>query len=279
MKIGTVLRAFTYFGDDGYKKLADIGYGAVDFNLGTEDHIIHTASEDDVTEYLLRHKELAREAGIEISQAHGPWRFPTKDATEEDRADRMARMKRSIHACSVLGCDNWIIHPIMPFTHSTPEDKYEETWNLNLKFMRELLSYAKEQGVTICFENMPFKFFPISRPEEILKFVKEINDDHFKICLDTGHVSIYEDLNAGDAARLFGSEIRTLHVHDNNGKADQHAAPFYGIINWQDFRLALEEINYKGVFSLETAPPQNMPADAFEAMLRAYYITAKSIID
>ena len=278
MKIGIESKACEYFGDDGYKKLADIGFSAIDFNLASSNNIIHTASAEEVKEYLLRQKRLADEAGIEISQVHGPWRFPTRDTTEEDRAERMGKMKKTITATVDLGCKYWVIHPIMPFTHNTPTDKVDETIKMNFDFMRELLTFAKEQGVVICFENMPFKGLPLSRPKEILNFVREMNDDNFKICLDTGHVAVYEELNLADEVRRLGKEIKTLHVHDNDGKNDRHMAPYFGVIDWEDFGKALEEIKFDGVFSLETAPSTKLPPDIFEEMCRSYYKISKNII-
>ena len=55
----------------------------------------------------------------------------------------------------------------------------------------------------------------IATPEKILEFVKEINDDHFKICLDTGHVSVFSELSIGNEIRKLGDYIRVLHIHDN----------------------------------------------------------------
>lgn len=278
MKIGIESKAYEYFGDDGYKKLADIGFSAIDLNLASNRNIIHTLSGEEFNEYLLHHKTLADKAGIEFSQVHGPWQFPTHDGTVEERAERMEKMKKTILATSFLGCKYWVIHPIMPFTHNTPSDKAEETWQLNLTFMREILAFAKEKGVTVCFENMPFKQLPISKPKEILKFVREINDDNFKICLDTGHVAVYEDLDLADTVRELGSEIKVLHVHDNDGKFDRHTAPYFGVIDWKKFGDALKEIGFDGVLSLETTPSTKLPPDIFEEMCRSYYKIAKNIV-
>lgn len=45
------------------------------------------------------------------------------------------------------------------------------------------------------FENMPFKNFSLSKPCDILRFVKAIDDENFKICLDTGHVAVFEGMS------------------------------------------------------------------------------------
>ena len=280
MKIGINSPAYNYWGDEGYKKLAAIGYSAIDFNLTDTEKPVYSMPEDEFTSYLLHHKELAEEAGIEISQVHGPWRWPTKDRSDEDRAERMEKMKKSIKACAILGCKYWVIHPIMPFTHQdTLTGDGEKTWKINLEFFRKLLPVAKEHGVTICFENMPMPQLSVASPSEILKFVREIDDENFKICLDTGHVAVYKDMSLGDAVRELGSQIKVLHVHDNDGKVDRHMIPYFGVIDWADFGKALKDIAFDGVLSLETAPSAKLPPDIFEEMCKSYYKIAKSIID
>lgn len=278
MKIGIESKAYNYWGDEGYKKLAYIGFSAIDFVLIETNKPIYSMPEDEFTDTLLHHKKLAAEAGIEISQVHGPWRYPPQDQTPEDRAERMEKMKKSIYACSLLGCKYWVIHPIMPFGCTNSPELDGEFWELNLKFMRELLAFAKDLDVTICLENMPFKQLPLSKPEEILNFVREVNDENFKICLDTGHVSVFGELDLAEEVRRLGSEIKVLHVHDNDGKGDKHMAPYFGVIDWADFGKALKEIGFDGVISLETSPSHKLPPDIFEEMCGSYYKIAKSII-
>ena len=118
-------------------------------------------------------KKLAAEAGISIHQAHGPWRWPPRDLTAEDRAERMEKMKRSIYIAHLLGCPNWIVHPIMPFgIEDLDTENAAKTWEMNVEFMTELLKTAKEYDVTICLENMPMTKFSMATPEKILEFVR-----------------------------------------------------------------------------------------------------------
>ena len=50
-----------------------------------------------------------------------------------------------------------------------------------------------------------------------------------------------------------GSRLKLLHVHDNDGAHDLHAAPATGKINWVDFARALGEVGYDGAMCLETS--------------------------
>lgn len=253
MKIGITSNACGGWGDNRYQKLREHEYSCIDLSMANTGATIYQCDEEEFKERLMREKKLADEAGIEIFQIHGPWRYPPRDSTEEERAERMEKMQKSIRAASLLGCKNCVIHPLMPFGIEERGTTYaQQTWDINLVFMRELLKTAKEYDVTICLENMPFRLFSMSLPEDVFSFVKIMNDGHFKICLDTGHVVVHKKGTPGDAVRQLGDEIRVLHIHDNDGRVDQHAIPYLGIIDWKDFGQALKEIGFRGAFSFET---------------------------
>ena len=269
MKIG--ITGCTRYGDEQYKKLKEYGFDCVDFGMANTDAPIYTLPTEESDSLLLKEKALAAEAGIEINQVHGPWRYPPEDGTEENRAERFEKMCKSIRATALLGCKYWVIHPIMPFgTHDIEEGKEKETWELNVEFFRKLIPVAKEYGVTICFENMPMLKFSISTPEDILRFVEEMNDENFEVCLDTGHVTVFKGLALGEETRRLGKHLKTLHVHDNRASLDMHLLPYLGKGDWADFVRALGDIGYDGVFSLETAPPGVFPEPLFDKFSAAY---------
>nr|MBQ4319835.1 sugar phosphate isomerase/epimerase [Clostridia bacterium] len=177
-----------------------------------------------------------------------------------------------------LGCDYMVVHPIMPFgLHDIDLGKQEETWEMNREFFTRLLKVAHEEDVYIALENMPMPRFTIGSPEQIMDFVKEMNDDHLVICLDTGHVSVYESRQPSEAVRVFGDYLKVTHVHDNDGKGDRHMLPYHGVIDWEDFGRSLREEGYDGVVSIETCPTNRMPEPAYEDMLRACAKMARAI--
>ncbi len=254
MKLGTTSGAYVerYGLKNGLRRMRELGYECMDYQgfVDTESPLF-TASLTKFEETLTEIRRACDDAGIAVSQAHGPWRYPPRDATEEERAERLEKMLRSVYGSALLGCENLVIHPIMPFgADSDPEP--ERMWEINLEFMRKLADGGREHGVTVCFENMPMTALAISPPEAILRFVKELDHPFFKICLDTGHCSAL-GLSAGDAVRLIGKEyLKVMHVHDNDGKADYHWLPYTGVIDWDDFSDALAQIGFEGTVSLET---------------------------
>ena len=263
MKIGVSISPYGKeahcFGEEKYKKIRSFGFSAIDFNISNTKSELYAMDDAAFAQKILSEKAAAEAAGLEIFQVHGPMHSVQKDATAEGRQERMEYMKRSIFAARLLGCKYWVTHPIMPYgpldldTEDPPK-----TWAVNKAFLWELLQYAKEQGVTICLENLPMRRFSMAHPQQILKFVKEMNDEHFKICLDTGHANFFPEVPLNDVVRQMGDAIKVIHAHDNMGDRDFHLWPTKGIIDWAGFMQALRSVGFKGVFSLETQPDINL---------------------
>ena len=272
--------ANTRWGTDHYKKLKEHGYDTIDFQMADTALDIYSMSDSELRKVTSREKQLVAEAGMEIYQAHGPWRYPPMDFTAEDRAERMEKMKKSIYIASLLDCPNWIVHPVMPFgleVADTPDA--DRTWDINVEFMSELVKTAKDYGITVCIENMPFLKFSLSKPEDILRLVKTIDDDNFKICLDTGHVAVFNELSVGDEVRRTGSEIRAFHVHDNKLSKDLHLWPYFGIIDWKDFGKAVRDIDFRYPVSLESVSPGKVSDAVYEQMSKTLNLLAREIFD
>ena len=270
MKIGITESSYRVYPKEiRYQKMKEHGFTCADYGMSNTEVAPYTLDDAAFDAYLTEERRLAEDAGITISQVHGPWRWPPQDATEEDRAERMEKMKRSIRGTAVLGCKNWIVHPIMPYgINELGTDDAQKTWDLNVVFMRELLACAKEHDIIICFENMPMPNFSLGSVDAIMRFVNEMNDDHFRVCLDTGHVNVFPGQTLYDAVHMIGDKLQTLHVHDNSGKSDEHRLPWLGTADWEGFGRALREIGFDGVFSYETGPAIALPVDLYGDMLR-----------
>ena len=279
MKTGIMDSAYLYLGSHAaaFERMKQHGYDCTDYQ-GLIDTDVPLFEEDAAgfERTLLGVRRDAQNAGIEVYQAHGPWRWPPQDSTPEEREERFEKMSRSILGCQILGCPNFIIHPIMPFGDwQDPEP--EKLWEMNLEFFSRLCAVAKAHDTVICFENMPMLALSLSTPEQILRFVKMIDSPYMRVCLDTGHCSVFRQSPA-DAVRLFGKEyLRAMHVHDNDGRADRHMLPGEGVIDWDDFAKALAEIGCECPVSIETAVSGKIPPDQRDAAERELANIAKRI--
>ena len=283
MKIGVSIepygKAANYFGEELFQKLASFGFSSIDYSIPGTKYELYSMDDAAFAQKLLAERTAAEAAGLTLHQMHGPWRSPPRDATVEDRQERMEKMKRSIEAARLLGCKYWVIHPIMPYgALDLDTEDPPKTWKMNKEFFTQLLQYAKEQDVTICLENLPMAKFSLANPKQVLKFVKEMNDDHFKMCLDTGHSNFFPDVCLSDFVRLAANELKALHVHDNMGDRDFHLWPTKGIIDWPGFVQALKDINFQGVFSLETAPDKNLEPEPYAQAFAELCALAKEVV-
>lgn len=266
MKIGITAGSYTRYGiSEGSRKAKEHGYDCFDFGrfVDTETEFFKLPEAEFKAE-LLEQKKLIEAEGIIVWQAHSPWRHPARDLTPEDRAERLDSFLKAIRGAGYIGATHFVVHAIMPFGTNSP-DHPELMRDMNAEFMTRLAQEAKEYGVKyICVENLPFPALPINHTYQCLDFVKRMNSelggDTFKVCLDTGHSNFCGEKPA-DAVRMLGKEyLGALHVHDNNGKADQHLTPGNGNIDWNDFSDALAEIGFEGCLSFETNVPNDIPA-------------------
>ena len=277
MKLGITSGYFKKYGiEKGSSRLKEHGYDCVDYqNFVNTETDFFKLSEKEFEKQLRYEREIIASAGLIVHQAHGPWRRP-QDATEADRAERFESMSKAIRGCAYLGTNKFVIHPIMPFGGNSP-DHPELMKAINFEFMSKLTDVAKEYGITICYENMPFPLLPITTSKHVADFAKQINSDNFKVCLDTGHCLVCGESPA-DAVRYIGKDmLAALHVHDNDGNSDKHQIPGNGIANWDDFTDALYEIGFDGVFSLETEISAGHPDDEQERLERELALLGKRL--
>lgn len=280
MKIG--IESSAYFGIDGVEagvaRLKKHGYQAVDYQLFVDtENALFSMSDAEFDRRMKCDGELHRAMGVEISQTHGPWRYPPRDFSAAEREERFEKMSRSLRGTRLLGCKYMVIHPVMPFGTGQQPDR-QAFMDINQEFFSRLCAVAEREQVVICLENMPFTTLPLSRPTEILAFVKKLDNPWLRVCLDTGHCAVC-GISPADAVRELGTEyLRVMHVHDNSGVNDDHWLPYNGVIDWHEFTSALHDIGFDGVLSLECAVSSKLPADILEHHQTGLALIAKSLI-
>ena len=247
---GAYLTRYSFL--EGVAKMARHGYRGVDHNAFVDTTTeLFNLEEDAYRLELERQADILQSFHISTVQTHGPWRYPPQDITKEDREERFSVMTKSIRGTAYLNSPFMIIHPLMPYGENSPQHP-EIVYDINLEFMYRLAEYGREWGVTVCYENMPFPDFPISRPDDIASFARTLNHPNFKVCLDTGH-SLVCGIQPSDAVRMIGGDLlATLHIHDNDGTADKHQLVGDGIMDFGAFVRALDEVSFRGAINLET---------------------------
>ncbi len=270
MKIGICLYEYTchYPLAEAAKHLRADGYEAIDYSeLYNVNGPLYTEDESKIKERLSEQAKILSAEGIEISQIHGPWRYPPQDGTAEARAEWLTLMERSVRMATYLGAPYMVVHPLMPFGANSPEHP-AEVFKINAEHYTRLCDYAMKFGITVCIENMPFPDFPMARVSQIIDFVDAIGKKNFKVCLDTGHANVCAT-GIGEAIRMLDNRLAVFHIHDNNGAADQHLILGQGNADFRDMGAALSEIGFAGVLSSEANMGRDLAEDAFRANARS----------
>ena len=108
--------------------------------------------------------------------------------------------------------------------------------------------------------------------------MKAVDNDHFRMCLDTGHAALFGQ--PATDVRILGKEyLRVMHVHDNDGAHDKHLLPFMGVVDWTAYAAALKEIGFDGVFMLETGIKGKFPPEILDHERRGVAMMARYIAD
>ncbi len=92
--------------------------------------------------------------------------------------------------------------------------------------LEELTLFARQRGVEILLENIPNELSTAER----LDYFNGVTHLNLNYVFDTGHAHIGSGV-AGEFSSM-QARIRSLHLHDNDGKEDQHLLPGAGTIDW-----------------------------------------------
>lgn len=272
LSTGVYLAAAMPGGENPFALLKKIGYEACDDDLPcsmfTKRDSAYWGTEKEFNELFEARYRMAREAGIEIGQVHAPFpTYPFRDFTQEEIIEAI---RRALVASAILHSPYLVVHPAQPHEWGDdPDPAFSK--ELNYKIFSALLPTAKDVGVKLALENMPSGggHIPASTPEEWKAYVDMMDSEWFVACLDTGHANIAKyhapmpkQYDAADYARIMGSRIKCLHVHDNDGNMDLHTMPdvlWYQPVQWTSFFQALKEIGYAGTFNMESEFSHRLP--------------------
>lgn len=273
--IKTGIESTGYFGafdfEEGLKKCKAHGYDCIDYqNLIENADAYLNFSDEEYLDYLKKFKKATTEAGIEVFQAHGstPLKSDGMPCKEID-----GKFIRQLETCKELDCKYLILHPYVDYIDHF--ETHEVGMKKNYDLMELILPHAEKYGVTICLENLPFRYVDMSRVKEVKKLIREIDSKNLAACLDTGHTNVINE-NIYESILTFGEDLKTLHVHDNFGfSGDRHYPPFKGTVDWDGFVKGLIEIGYNGCISLETFIDKRTPEPMKEQMQRGLAGIAK----
>jgi len=195
--------------------------------------------------------EIIHQAGI-FSISFCAAMSPDRDLIDPDpkvRQNGLDYLKACIDGLVIVGGK----HLVGPFysavgrTWQQSAEEREHDLKILVDILRDLAEYAEKHGVLLGLEPINrFETSFITTAEQAVELVDRVNRPACKIMLDTFHMNIEEN-SLGDAIRLAGPRLIQVHSNENN-----RGTPGAGHVPWKEIAQALKEINFDGVFVIES---------------------------
>lgn len=175
----------------------------------------------------------------------------------------LERLKNCVLDAAKHGVKHVIVHP----TAGAPEPHATIT---GINRFRDLILFATERGVKICFENLEY-------PEMLGVVMSEFEDLDIGFCYDVGHEACCTP--GMRFMPIYGDKLCCTHIHDNYGMSystvpilhgDCHMIPFDATIDFERVMRDIKNSGYDGALSLETAIRQDI-GTYVDIPVREYY--------
>jgi sugar phosphate isomerase/epimerase len=120
---------------------------------------------------------------------------------------------------------NIVAHPVLDVAFCDGKNK-ELARQRSLDYFGALVPALKENGVTMCIENLFFYIRPekrwasnyCSEGEELAVLIDTLNQmygPYFAACVDTGHAVVAQK-DPAEMLKALGSRVKVLHIQDNH---------------------------------------------------------------
>jgi len=114
-----------------------------------------------------------------------------------------------------------------------------ELWlEKSLEIWDPLAKSIKNEGALLMLENVYEK-----KPSEILPLIENLKAHDVGFCLDIGHQAVFGSGTLSQWVESMAPHLRQLHLHDNDGKQDDHCALGSGAIDIQGLLKQLHLLN------------------------------------
>ena len=178
--------------------------------------------------FIARRKDALR--SFAAASLHAPYAelFPCA-VDPEIREIARKRLRRAGEICAQLGIRRMIAH-----TGCAPRLFFSE-WYVphSIEFWRELLRELPED-IELLLENV---LDP--DPVELKAILDGVGDPRLGACLDVGHANVYASVSPEVWIEVLGERIHEVHLHNNDGTFDSHAALDAGTIDMRNLLAAL----------------------------------------
>lgn len=233
---------------------------------------VYSKTDEEVKQIMLDAKAAADAAGINIWSVHMPFSQAMDLSTivEEDREKVVQGHARLLKHLEILQPEIILFHPSY---YLDPPGQRDLRKSQLITSALELDAAVRDIGATMVLENMlgP-ELMKGDRERPLMRTVAEVSEifnrlpKSIGLAVDMNHIK-----NPEIMIRKMGDRLKSVHIADGTGKAENHYFPCSGEgeNNWVDILAALDEVKYSGPFLYESAYDDEM--DIVECYLQNLY--------
>jgi sugar phosphate isomerase/epimerase len=191
------------------------------------------------------------------------------DLREYVRLSGVELVMNRIQMAADLHSDVVILHiPEPPKGHNSPDSEFARQC---FRSMDTLTQFARSRNVRIALENMSWDDYVL-----LDAMFSRYSPDVLGLCFDCGHA------NMGTVGirelELRKERLLAVHLHDNDGKNDQHKIPFTGTIDWGYLMKIIAASPYRAGINLEAMFSESGFNDEAE-FLKASFRAGRKLFD
>ena len=204
------------------------------------------------------YRDALQEYGVYAHTIHAPFQAVNLASFDEaERKDGVAQVAAAMRFLAEVGGRTIIVHssgrPLTPgLSNYTLENVGAATENAH-RSISELVAVAEAEGVRMALENLPAKDMearPLETMQELRSFMADLPAEYVGICQDIGHTRLI-GLDIADEARIASERLYALHIQVDSTDDDDHLPPGHGVLDFDSFATALDDIEFGGAWTLE----------------------------
>jgi len=231
--------------EDTFAYAAKLGYQGVEiapFTLADSVRNIPAEERRSIREAAARHQIAITGIHWVLVKPEGMYMNHTDAAIRQRTADYFCAL---VDFCADLGGTRIVVGSPKQ-RNILPGVSAEQAWAWATETFRPAVARAEGRGVTICFEPLaPAETNFVNTAAEAIRFVRQLNSEHFKIILDVKAMSS-EAKPVPQIIRESWPHFGYFHANDTNFKG-----PGFGDVDFKPIADALKEVGYDGWVSVE----------------------------
>ena len=136
--------------------------------------------------------------------------------------------------------------------HPSFDEKYyvsgERQWLANsLETWNGLIGYVKGTQTVIAMENVYEQ-----GPQQLRPLLDALDSSRVRFCFDTGHANAFGRAPYGEWLETLGDRLGEIHIHDNDGTADQHLPVGEGNFPFRELMALVRQKNLRPILTIES---------------------------